>query len=133
MPSLALIALRYLAWLIGLRILYLLLLNVTGFPNTPATVVILAAAPAVEIGMYAMRRAVEPIVLAGWVRIWAVMFAVYVAVQIALPALVVPQFQAALIAGEALGNVLIVTASVGAMLVLFLWIGTRSGRTGRVG
>jgi hypothetical protein len=128
MPLLALIALRYLAWLIGLRLLYLAFLALTGFPNTLATAVILAAAPAVEIGLYVKRRAAEPILLAGWMRIWAVMFAVYVVVQVGIPALLVPQFQTALMQGEVLDSVLIFTASAGAMLALFLWIGTRSAR-----
>ncbi|MEJ6388290.1 hypothetical protein [Gymnodinialimonas ulvae] len=130
MPPLALIALRYLAWLIGLRILYVGLLALTGVPNTPATIVILAAVPAVEIGIYTRRRAAEAIDLGGWVRIWAVMVAVYAVVNVGLPALLMPQFQAAVVAGQGLGNLLIITASAVVMLALFLWIGSRAGGGG---
>ena len=48
MPSLPYLALRYLAWLVGLRVLLGLLVQFAGLPNSLATGVILAAAPMVE-------------------------------------------------------------------------------------
>lgn len=128
MSPLASIALRYLAWLIGLRILYAVVTSFTAVPNTLGTVVILAAAPAVEIAMYAMRKASAPIAVRDWVRIWAVMLAVYVLLDVAVPAILLPQARSVLLDGSGLGNLLIVTASTGAMLALFLWVGTRTAR-----
>ena len=130
MPSLPMIAVRYLAWMVGLRILYVGLTMMTSFPNTLATVVILAAAPAIEIAMYAKRTARAPIVFGGWTKIWAVMFGVYVVVNVGLPAALVATTRAAVLDGSGLGSLAIVTASTGAMLALFLWVGTRAGRSG---
>ncbi len=130
MPSLPMIAVRYLAWMVGLRILYVGLTMMTSFPNTLATVVILAAAPAIEIAMYAKRTARAPIEFGGWAKIWAVMFGVYVVVNVGLPAALVATTRAAVLDGSGLGSLAIVTASTGAMLALFLWVGTRAGRSG---
>jgi len=131
MPPLLPIALRYLAWLIGLRVLYVIITMLTSFPSTLATVVILAAAPAIEIGIFALRKAQTTIDFAGWVKIWAVMFAVYTVINVVLPTLLISQMRLAIMDGSGLNSVAIVTASTAALLALFLWIGRRIGLAGR--
>ncbi|MBF9044761.1 hypothetical protein HKCCE4037_15570 [Rhodobacterales bacterium HKCCE4037] len=133
MPALAPIALRYLAWLVGLRILYIGLTAITGLPNTQATIVILASAPAVEIAIYALRKATAPIPFKGWATIWALLMAIYLVIHVMIPAFILPPFRALLADASVLGSLLIVTASTGAMLALFLWLGTRAGGNRRTG
>lgn len=130
MPSLVFIALRYLAWLIALRILYVTFTMLTSLPNPPATLVILTAAPAVEIAMYAMRNARDQIALGGWVKIWAVIFAVYAVVDLGLPTLLFAQTRLAIMDGSGLSSIATVLLSTGVMQALFLWIGTRAGKNG---
>jgi hypothetical protein len=57
MPPLSSLALRYVAWFVGLSVLYGLFVNFTAVPSSLATGVILASAPAADVGLQATRRA----------------------------------------------------------------------------
>jgi hypothetical protein len=128
MPSLPILALRYLAWLIGLRILFGLLVQFAGFPNSMATGVILAAAPLTDIGMQAVKKASRVLVFADWAMIWALCLSIFVVVQVILPAIFLAPMRAVLADPAGLRQMLIVLAATGLMMALFLWIGKRSVR-----
>jgi len=131
MPNLAMLALRYLLWIVALRLLYIGLSNATGLPNTLATTVILAAAPAADIGMQAVRRAMRALTLADWAQIWGLLVAVYLAINVILPAMLVPEYRMALSQVGPLQVTATVSAATAAMLALFLWLGSRIGRNPR--
>ena len=134
MPSLPLLALRYIAWLIGLRILFGLLVQTVGLPNSLATGVILAAAPLTDIGMQAVKRASRALVVADWAVIWGLCLSIFVAVQVILPAIFLAPMRAVLADPAGLQRTLVIVAATGGMMVVFLWIGQRSVRgPGRAG
>ncbi|WP_224814520.1 hypothetical protein [Hasllibacter sp. MH4015] len=128
MPPITPLALRYLLWLIGLRILYVGAVNFLGLPNSLATTVILAAAPAMDIGVQAVRRATRALMLRDWAILWAVLVAIYAILNIAIPAILVAEFRAILTGPDGLRGPLIVACATAAMIALFLWIGARTGR-----
>jgi hypothetical protein len=128
MPSLSILALRYLAWLIGLRILFGLLVQVAGLPNSAATGVILAAAPLADIGMQAVKRASRHLDFSDWALIWGLCLSIFVAVQVILPAIFLAPMRAVLADPEGLRQVAVVVVPTALMMVLFLWIGRRSVR-----
>jgi len=131
MPNLAILALRYLLWIVALRLLYIGLANATGLPNTLATTVILAAAPAADIGMQAVRRATRPLLFADWAQIWGLLLAIYLAINVIMPAMLVPEFRQALSQFEPVRLMVTVSTATAAMLALFLWIGRRTARPPR--
>jgi len=134
MPSLPLLALRYIAWLIGLRILFGLLVQTVGLPNSLATGVILADAPLTDIGMQAVKRASRALVVADWAVIWGLCLSIFVAVQVILPAIFLAPMRAVLADPAGLQRTLVIVAATGGMMVVFLWIGQRSVRgPGRAG
>jgi hypothetical protein len=128
MPPLSRLALRYLLWFVVLRVLYTLLIEVAGLPSSQATFVILAAAPAVDIGMQAMRHATRPLAMPDWLRVWGLMLAIYVAFNVILPAIFLAPFRSALADPSSFAQIGIILAATGAMMALFLWIGARSSR-----
>ncbi len=130
MPDLAPLALRYLLWLICLRVAYAVAVTYLGLPNAVATSVILAAVPAMEIGMQAVQRASRPLAMGEWARIWAVMALVYLVVNVVIPASLVPGFRVAMADPIRLQTLALVSAATAAMLALFLWIGVRTARRG---
>lgn len=125
MPNLGYLALRYLLWLIGLRILYIAAVNFLGVPNVLATTVILAAAPAVDIAMQARRRATTPMDLKAWGMVWGVMICVYLIINVIVPAMLVPAFRGMLADVAGVQLIALTSVAVAAMLVLFMWIGSR--------
>lgn len=127
MPPLTPLALRYLLWLIGLRVLYVAAVTYLGIPNVPATPVILAAVPAMDIGLRAVRRATGPLEIQAWAMIWGAMVSVYLIVNFLVPAMLVPGFRAVLSDAEGLRALVTVSAATCAMLALFLWVGARAG------
>lgn len=126
MPSLSHLALRYLLWIIGLRVLFGVLQQLAGVPDALATGVILAAAPVAEIAMQAVRRATRPLGLPDWARIWGLCLGVFVLVQVVLPAAILPGMRAALATAEGLGQIGLVVGATAVMGVIFLWIGSRA-------
>ncbi len=128
MPNLGQLALRYLIWFIGLRIIYTVAVQVTGLPNLPATGVILAALPAVDVARVAIRDASSQLTLPAWSKIWALCVAIFAAIQIILPAIIFAQMRAAMALPEVLQTTMIVLAATAGMIALFLWIGSRVGR-----
>lgn len=128
MPPIPYLALRYLAWLVGLRVLFGLLVQVAGLPNSMATGVILASAPLADIGMQAVKRATRALVLRDWALIWALCLALFIAVQVILPAIVLAPMRAALADPEVLRQTILVLLATAGMMALFLWIGRRSAR-----
>jgi hypothetical protein len=126
MPSLSHLALRYLLWLIGLRIAFGLLENFAGLPPSSATGVIIAAAPLAEIANFAVRRASRRLVLRDWAVVWGMCLGIFVVMQVILPALILPPMRAALGTAEGFAQVAMIVAATGIMGVLFLWIGSRS-------
>ncbi|MEM7723795.1 MAG: hypothetical protein AAF376_15700 [Pseudomonadota bacterium] len=128
MPSLSQLALRYLLWFVGLRLLYMIAVQLTGMPNSPATFVILAAVPAVDIGMRASMSASRVLGIRDWAVVWAVMVAINAVFQVALPAITLPEFRAGLSNPDLLTQVLTILTTTGIMLALFLWIGARIKR-----
>jgi hypothetical protein len=128
MPNMPLLALRYLAWLIGLRVVFGVLVQVAGLPNSMATGVILAAVPLADIGMQAVRRASRVLVMADWGLIWGMCLGIFVVVQVILPAIFLAPMRALMADPAGLQQTLVVLVSTGAMMVVFLWIGQRSAR-----
>lgn len=127
MNFLGYLALRYLAWLIGLRILYIMAVNYLGLPNALATTVILAAVPAMDIAVQASRRASVPMELAGWAKVWGVMVCVYLCINVLVPALLLPAFRGVLEDPSGAQLIALTSVAVAAMLALFLWIGSQFG------
>jgi hypothetical protein len=123
-----LLALRYLAWLIGLRLLLGVLEQRAGLPAYVATGVILAAAPAADVAMQAVRGASRRLGLADWGLIWAMCLALYASFQVALPAVLLAPVREQLATPEGLMRTATVVAATGAMMALFLWIGRRSAK-----
>jgi hypothetical protein len=128
MPSLPILALRYTAWLIGLRVIFGLLVQVAGFPNSAATGVILAAAPLTDIGMQAVKRATHVLQFKDWALIWGLCLSIFVALQVILPAIFLAPMRALLADPEGLRQVAVLVAPTAGMMALFLWIGQRSVR-----
>ena len=127
MPNLGKLALRYLLWLIGLRILYTLAVQGLGLPNLPAVGVILAAAPALDVARQARLSAAAPLPLATWATIWGLCLSIFAVIQVIVPAIILAPMRAALATPEYLQVTLVVLAATGAMLAVFLWIGSRIG------
>lgn len=130
MPAIAPLALRYLIWLIGLRMLYAGAAYLLDIPDAAATAVILASVPAMDIGIQAMRRATRPLSLPDWAQIWGVMVAIYVVVSVVVPAILIQAIRAGLATSAGIGFIAIVTAATALMLALFLWIGVRTAGRG---
>lgn len=128
MPPLPPLALRYLLWLIGLRILYIAAVNYLGIPNTLATTVILAAAPAMDIGREAQRRATGLLDLEAWAKIWGVMVSIYLIVNVMLPAMLVPGFRDLMADAIGLRSLILVCLATALLLALFLFLGSRLRR-----
>jgi hypothetical protein len=130
MPALSEIVLRYVIGVIVLRVIYVLLVNLTGLPDLEASQVILATLPATDAGMQIARRATRPLVVADWAKVWAVLMVVYVALMI-MPALFFAasgRVEAAPDAVSALGMVVLAS---GVMMAIFLMIGARIPSGGR--
>ena len=128
MPSMPLLALRYLIWFIALRVLFGLLVQFAGFPNAMGTGVILAAVPMVDIGMQAVRRATRALVLADWALIWGMCLGIFVTLQVILPAIFLAPMRAVFSDPAGLQQIAIIMASTGAMMALFLFIGRLTAR-----
>lgn len=128
MPPLATVALRYVAWLFGLRIVYGILVQVAGLPNVTATAVILASAPMVDIALYAGRVATRPLVFKDWTVIWGLCLSLFAFIQFILPAIVLAFMRNVLADPAGLQVVVTIMLTTGAMMALFLWIGRRIGR-----
>ncbi|MBO6605126.1 MULTISPECIES: hypothetical protein [Rhodobacterales] len=129
MPNLPILCLRYLLWLVGVTLVFLLAVNLAGLPLGPATQVILASAPAIEIAANAIRRAGVIPPFRAWVQLWAAMFAVYVLLELVFIATFAPQLFGILARmAEGSQGYLIARAMVLPMLALFLYLGVRSER-----
>ena len=129
MPKLPMLALRYLVWLIGLRIVMGVLVQVAGLPNAMATAVILAAAPLADIGYQAARRATAALRLADWALIWGMCLGIFAAIQIILPAIFIAPMRAVLADPAGLRQTALILLATGGMMAVFLWIGARAGRS----
>lgn len=131
MPKLPMLALRYLLWFIGLRLLFGVLVQAAGLPNATGTAVILAAVPMADIGYQAMRRATRALSLSEWSLIWGMCLGVFVTVQIILPAIILAPMRAVLADPAGLQQTLLVLVATGGMMALFTWIGARAGAARR--
>lgn len=127
MPNLGYLALRYLLWLIGLRILYTLAVQGLGLPNLPSVGVILAAVPALDVARQAQQTATMPLALSAWAKIWGLCLAIFAAVQVILPAILLAPMRAALATPEYLQVAVSLLLATAVMLAVFLWIGSRLG------
>ena len=126
MPLMPMLALRYLAWLLALRVLFGVLVQVMGLPNSMATAVILAAAPMADIGYQAARRTTRAFALGDWSLIWGMCLGIFAAIQIILPAIILAPMRAVLADPAGLQQTLLVLVATGGMMALFLWIGART-------
>lgn len=130
MSNLTYYALRYLLWMIGLRLIYIAAVNFLGIPNSLATTVILASVPAMDIARQAKLRATAPLQLVDWAKLWGVMISVYLIINTIVPAMLVPAFRAAFADAGGLQVIALTSVAVAALLALFLWIGSRIGARG---
>lgn len=128
MQLMPMLALRYLAWLLVLRVIFGILVQLAGLPNSMATAVILAAAPLADIGYQAARKSNRKLRVADWSLIWGMCLGVFACVQIILPAIILAPMRAILADPAGLQQTLLVLLSTGAMMALFLWIGQRAMR-----
>lgn len=129
MPPLSLLALRYVAWFVGLTVLYGLLVNFAGLPPSLATSVILASAPAADVGMQAARRATRALAMQDWAKIWGVCMVVFLLLTVIGPMLlsnVLPTVREGVGGSRLPPNAPILVAATAPMMALFLWIGRRS-------
>ena len=126
MPPLSTLALRYLAWLIGLRVLFGLLVQFAGLPNATATAVILAAVPMTDIGMQAVKRATQVLRAGDWALVWGLCLSIFLMVQVIAPAILFAPMRALLADPEGLRQVARIVVPTAGMMALFLWIGVRS-------
>lgn len=131
MPNLSMLALRYVLWLVALRVVYGLLVLVAGLPNSMATAVILAAAPMAEIGYRTARKATRALQLADWALVWGLCLGIFATLQIILPAMIIAPMRALLADPTGLQQTALVLVATGGMMALFLWIGARSSGRGR--
>ena len=131
LPNIAALALRYVAWFIGLRVLYVLGINMLGLPQAPATFVILASIPAFDIGMQAVRRATADLPLVWWAKLWAIMLAIYAFVTVGIPIWMVTVSEELTHAGNGISTQILFVVSTGLMMALFLWIGSRAAGRGQ--
>jgi hypothetical protein len=129
MPPLSSLALRYVAWFVGLSIVYGLLVTFASLPSSLATGVIIASAPAADVGLQAARRATRALSTADWAKVWGLCMAIYVLLSV-----VGPLILAATVTGlrEGIGQTgivettLMLTGATGVMMAIFLWIGSRA-------
>ena len=128
MPKMPMLALRYLVWLVGLRVVFGALVQVAGLPDSMATGVILAAVPLADIGMQAVRRATRVLAFADWALIWGMCLGIFMAVQVILPAIFLAPMRAIMADPAGLQQTALILVSTGAMMAVFLWIGQRSAR-----
>jgi hypothetical protein len=128
MPKMPMLALRYLVWLVGLRVVFGALVQVAGLPDSMATGVILAAVPLADIGMQAVRRATRVLAFADWALIWGMCLGIFMAVQVILPAIFLAPMRAIMADPAGLQQTALILVSPGAMMAVFLWIGQRSAR-----
>ncbi|GAA5068527.1 hypothetical protein N0B44_01740 [Roseibacterium beibuensis] len=126
MPSLTSLGLRYLVWLVGLRLVFAALVAFAGLPNSLAAGVILASVPAVDIGMRAARTADRLLSLKDWAAVWGVMIGPYLVLNVVVPAVLIPEVRQMLSEPQGLGDTFFLAASTGLMLALFLSIGKRA-------
>ena len=128
MPKMPMLALRYLVWLVALRVVFGLLVQVAGLPNAMATAVILAAAPLSDIGYQAARKATSVLRLAEWALIWGMCLGIFAAIQIILPAMFLAPMRAVLSDPAGLQQTALILLATGGLMAVFLWIGARSAR-----
>lgn len=126
MPNMPMLALRYLAWLVALRVLFGVLVQVAGLPNSMATAVIVAAAPMADIGYQSARRATRALSFADWSLIWGMCLGIFAGLQIIVPAIILAPMRAVLADPAGLQQTLLVLVATGGMMALFLWIGART-------
>ncbi len=126
MPVLLPLMSRYLAWIAGLHILYVVAVMHFGLPNLTGTVVILFAAPAMDIAAQAMRRSSRPLIREDWIRIAGALFATFLVVEFAVMALAAPGLFAEVVrfsdAGRAMLTVWVTTM---VSILFFMWLGAR--------
>lgn len=129
MPPLSSLALRYVLWFVVLSVLYGLLVGFAGVPASLATGVIIASAPAADVGLQATRRATRALAMADWAKIWGLCMGIYLLLSVAGPLLF-----AATVTGMREGiadtglaqTTLMLTGATAVMIVIFLWIGHRA-------
>ncbi|MCU4653512.1 hypothetical protein N8I71_11775 [Roseibacterium sp. SDUM158016] len=126
MPPLSSLALRYTAWFVGLSFAFGILSNLAGVPGSLATGVILAAAPAADVGLQATKRATRRLAVRDWTVIWGLCFGIYLLLGLIGPALLFPPLRESLSDPAALGRTALVIGSTALMMTLFMWIGNRS-------
>ena len=128
MPAYTSLALRYLAWLIGLRVVYALGVALLGLPHLISTDVILSAVPLLVIGTFVARTATRPIGLADWAIVWALCLAVFVLLMVMGP-IAMALFSGADLSGtEFIRRNITVVFSTAVMMAVFLLIGARIRR-----
>ncbi len=128
MPPLSSLALRYLAWLIGLRVLYALGVAFLGLPQMMATDVILAAAPMIDIASQVARRATREISISDWAMIWGICLAIFAVLMVIGPLAIAMSGGADIAAPTVMRTNLAVVFATGIMMALFLLIGARIKR-----
>ncbi len=129
MPHLSTLALRYVVWFVVLSIIYGLLVSLAGFPASLATGVILAAAPAADVGLQATRRATRDLSRADWVKIWGLCMGIYLLLSVAGPLLLAATVTGVRegIAGSGIVQTTAMLAGATAvMMAIFMWIGHRA-------
>jgi ABC-type sugar transport system permease subunit len=129
MPPLSSLALRYVAWFVGLSVLYGLFVNFSAVPASLATGVILASAPAADVGLQATRRATRDLGRGDWVRIWALCMGIYLLLSVAGPLLLAATVTGLRegIAGTGLvRTTLMLAGATAVMMAIFMWIGHRA-------
>jgi hypothetical protein len=126
MPPLSSLALRYIAWFVGLSVLFGLLVGFAGVPATLATGVILAALPAADVGLHATRKATRALEVRDWAVIWGMCMAIYLLFSVVGPALLSLVMGQGRMGGTVLRSTAMVALATGVMQAIFLWIGNRA-------
>jgi hypothetical protein len=130
------LALRYVAWFVGLSFLYGIAVSATSLPPSLATGVILASVPAADVGLRAARRATRALGPRDWAAIWGLCMGIYLLLSVAGPAilaLTVADVRTGLGTSGIVQQTALVAAATGIMQAIFLWIGQRSAGSAREG
>ncbi len=128
MPALSSIALRFLLWLIVIRVVYALAAAVLGIPHLAATDVILSSVPMLIIGQFAAKTATRDMPTAEWVMIWAVCLGVFTLLLVLGPLAFAISQGVDVAAVGGIRQSLFAIFSTGIMMGVFLLIGSRVRR-----
>jgi len=123
MPSLLQIALRYGLWMLGLNVIHQVAVNILALPPTQTVPIMLAAIPALVVANYMTSTATRALVLSDWAVAWSIIFAIYLVVNLLVPAVFSEAVRSGLANPDVLRQIGTILIAVALLQALFLFIG----------